>query len=179
MGAHRARIGAGVRLGETEAPDDLARVHRRQPTLLLLLRSELPDGEHREGALHGDGAADARIARFELHARQAVGDGAGAGEAVAVEVHPEQTELRELLEDLAREDAFLEPVPDLVEDVVAHELPDRVANRALLVVEQCVDCEVVERVESGTLGGRRHAPDILRKSASALDRLPTARVDSG
>ena len=93
-------------------------------------------------------------------------------------MHPEETELRELLEDLAREDAFLEPVADLVEDVVAHELPDRVANRALLVVEQCVDCEVVERVESGTLSGRRHAPDILRKSASALDRLPTARVNS-
>ena len=70
-------------------PIDLARVHRRQPALLLLLRAQRPDREHRERALHGDGAADARVARLELQARQAVGDGARAGEAVAVEVHPE------------------------------------------------------------------------------------------
>ena len=62
-------------------------------------------------------------------------------------MHPEEAELRELLEDLAREDALLEPVADLVEDVVAHELAHGVADRALLVVEERVDREVVERVE--------------------------------
>ncbi len=82
-------------------------------------------------------------------------------------MHSEQAQLRELLEDLAREDPLLEPVADLVEHVVAHELPDGVANRTLLVVEEGVDPEVVERVEGGTLGRGRHAPDILRKVLGA------------
>ena len=84
-------------------------------------------------------------------------------------MHSEQAQLRELLEDLAREDALLEPVADLVEHVVAHELPDGVANRTLLVVEEGVDPEVVERVEGGgTLGRGRHAHDILRKAPERL-----------
>ncbi len=70
-------------------------------------------------------------------------------------------------------DSLLEPVADLVQDVVAHELPDRVADRPLLVVEECVDREVVERVEGGTLGGRRHAPDILRNASRALTGFRT------
>ena len=96
MGAHRAGIGARVRLGQAEAADHLAAVHRRQPALLLLLRAPAPDREHRERALDGDGAADAGVARLELRAGEAVGDGARAGESVAVEVHAEQAELREL-----------------------------------------------------------------------------------
>ena len=83
-------------------------------------------------------------------------------------MHPEETELREFPEDLAREDALLEPVADVVEDVVAYELAHGVADRALLVVEEGVDREVVERVEGGTLGGGRHASDILR---NAVERL--------
>ena len=78
---------------------------------------------------------------------EAVGDGARAGQAVAVEVHAEETELRELLDHLAREDPLLEPVADLRQDLLADELPHRVADRLLLVVEQGVDREEVERVE--------------------------------
>ena len=170
-----------VRLGQAEAADDLARVHRREPALLLLLRAELPDREHRERALNRDGASYARVAGLELHAREPVRDRARARKPVAVEMHAEEAELRELGEDLAREDALLEPVADLVEDVVAHELPDGVANRAFLVVEEGIDREVVERVEGGgTLGRGRHALDILRKIVERLTVLaaaPTLAVD--
>ena len=73
-----------------------------------------------------------------------------------------------LREELAREVALLEPVADLVEHVVAHELPHRVPDRPLLVVEEGVDREEVERVDRLGLGrGRRHARHILR--------TPTAR----
>ena len=96
-------------------------------------------------------------------------------------MHAQEAELRELGEDLAREDALFEPVADLVEDVVAHELADGVANRAFLVVEEGIDREVVERVEGGgTLGRGRHAPDILRKTVerlTVLARRPTLVVD--
>ena len=85
----------------------------RQPALLLLLGAPAPDRVHRERALHGDGAADAGVARLELEADEAVRDGARPGQAVALEVHPEEPELRELLHDLAREDPLLEPVADL------------------------------------------------------------------
>ena len=81
------------------------------------------------------------------------------------------------MKDLAREDALLEPVADLVEDVVADELPDRVADRLLLVVEERVDREVVERVEGGALGRRRHAHDILRKTPSGLTGSRREDVD--
>ena len=47
------------------------------------------------------------------------------------------------------QDALLEPVADLRHDLLADELPHRVADRLLLVVEQGVDREEVERVERG------------------------------
>ena len=109
-------------------PIDLARVHRRQPALLLLLGAPAPDGVHRERALHRDRAADARVAGLELQAGEPVGDRARAREAVAVEVHPEEPELGQLGRELAREDPLLEPVADVGEHVLAHELPHRVAD---------------------------------------------------
>ena len=61
-------------------------------------------------------------------------------------MHPEQTELRELGEDLEREDPFLEPVTDLLEHVVADELANRVADRTLLVVEEGLAALTMERL---------------------------------
>src|SRR5438876_121156 len=55
--AHRAGVGAGVGLGQPEAAEQLARVHGRQPALLLLLRAPPPDREHRQRALHRHEAA--------------------------------------------------------------------------------------------------------------------------
>ena len=132
----------------------------RQPALLLLLGAPAPDREHRERALNGDEAAHARVARLELHARQPVGDGARTGQAVALEVHPEQAELRKLLRELAGHDPLLEPLADVRKDLLAHELADGVADRPLLVVEKRVDREEVERVERRRLRRGGHAPIV-------------------
>ena len=156
MRAHRPRVGARVRLGQAEAADRLAAMHGRQPALLLLLRAPAPDRVHRERPLHGDGAADPGVAGLELEAREAVRDRARPGQAVSLEVHPEEPELRQLLEDLAREDPLLEPVADLRDDALADELPHGVADRPLLVVEERVEREEVERVEGRRGGGRGH-----------------------
>ena len=56
-------------------------------------------------------------------------------------------------EQLARQDALLEPVADLGQHALADELADGVADRALLVVEQRVEREEVERVEGGSVPG--------------------------
>jgi hypothetical protein len=76
-------------------------------------------------------------------------------------VHAEQAEAAELLRELPRQDRLLEPVADLGEDPLADELPHRVADRALLVVEEGVECEEVARVELRLLRSRRH-PRIVR-----------------
>ena len=76
-----------------------------------------------------------------------------------MQVHAEEPELRELRDHLAREDALLEPVADLGQDLLADELPHGVPDRLLLVVEERVDREEVERVESGRGGGRGHGKE--------------------
>src|SRR5258706_16222823 len=103
MRAHRAGIGAGVRLRKTEAADRRALVHRQQPALLLLFAAPAPDREHRERSLHRDEAADAGVACFELQAREPVRDRARTREAVALEVHPEEAELADLGHELRGE----------------------------------------------------------------------------
>ena len=85
------------------------------------------------------------VAGLELEARQPVGDGARAGQPVAVEVHAEEAERADLLRELARQDPLLEPLADLRQDPLADELPDSVADRLLLVVEKGVDREEVAR----------------------------------
>jgi hypothetical protein len=72
-------------------------------------------------------------------------------------VHPEEAELAELRHQLAWEDALLEPVTDVGQHLLADEAADGVANGPLLLVEQGVDCEEVERVERGLLLGHGHA----------------------
>ena len=102
-----------------------------------------------------------------------------------MQVHAEETELRELGDHLAREDALLEPVSDLGQDLLADELPHGVADRLLLLVEERVDREEVEWVESGRGGGRGHGkgpPEvervtlkIYRKCARAETPGPSGR----
>src|SRR6185503_4264242 len=116
------------------------------------------------------GAADAGVAGLELHAHEAVLDGARAREAVALEVHAEEAELPELLDQLAREDPLLEPVADLGEHALAHELADGVPDRLLLVVEEGVEPEEVARVEHGLVRGDGHGPIV---SSARCTHLPS------
>ena len=168
-------VGAGVRLGQPEAADRLARVHGRQPALLLLLRAPAPDRVHRERALHRDGAADARVARLQLLADEPVGHGARAGQPVALEVHPVEPELRELAEELARQDALLEPVAHLGQHAVAHELAHGVADRLLLVAEQRVEREEVAGSSGGAFVSVTATAPVYGTHAGRLPRRPPGR----
>ena len=117
-----------------------------QPLLLLLLAAPLPDREHRQRALHADQRADPGVDRLQLHAGQPVRHRAGARAAVPVQVHAEHAEAAELLGQLARRDgAGLEPVGDVRAEVVVAELADGVADRPLLVGQQGVGGDQVER----------------------------------
>ena len=71
-------------------------------------------------------------------------------------MHAEEAELAELRHQLAREDPLLEPVADVGQHLLADEGAHRVADRPLLVVEEGVDPEEVERVERGLLLGHGH-----------------------
>ena len=71
-------------------------------------------------------------------------------------MHAVEAELAELGEELARQDALLEPVAHLRQHLLADEGAHGVADRPLLVVEQRVDREEVERVESSLLLGHGH-----------------------
>ena len=51
-------------------------------------------------------------------------------------MHPEEAELAELADQLARQDPLLEPVADVGQDLLAHEGAHGVADRPLLVVEE-------------------------------------------
>ena len=151
--AHRAGVGAGVGLGQPEAADRLARVHPRQPALLLLLGAPAPDREHRQRALHRDEAADARVAGLELEAGQAVGDRARARAAVALEVHAEAgPSVPSSCASSRGRIPCSNHSPTSGRNRSRTNCAHGVADRALLVGEQGVDAEEVARVDRRAAG---------------------------
>jgi hypothetical protein len=117
----------------------------RQPLLLLLLGPERVDGVHRQRALHTDQGADPGVAGLEFQAGHAVGDRRRPLTAVALEVHPEHSELAEFAGEVAGGDlAGFEPVGDLRLDARVHEVAHHIADRTFLVIEQGVDAEQLE-----------------------------------
>jgi len=149
VGPHAGGVGAGVRLGQPEAADDLARGHPREPFFFLLLGAVGRDREHRERALDRDEAAEAGIRGLELEAGEAVADRIDAGAAVTLQVHAEEAELAELGCDLARELGALEPLLDSGKQAVDGEAPNGLLEHALLLGEKCTQAEKVEGIYSG------------------------------
>ena len=147
-GRHRGRIGAVVGLGQAEAADR----RRRPPSsgsqlLLLLLRAEPPDRVHGQRPLHADQAAHAGVAGLELHAGQPVGDRGRprrsrtrAGACRAGRAQPKR-----LASSRVGGATVLEPLPDVRTDLLVDHAADDIAHRALLVAEQRVQREQVER----------------------------------
>jgi hypothetical protein len=101
------------------------------------------DRAHGEGALDGDEGPQARVPGFELHAREAILDGAPAGAAVAFQVHAEDAELGELGDELPRKNGPVEPVVYVRLDPVPHERPHAVAHRELPLGEVRLDVQEV------------------------------------
>ena len=141
---------AGVGLGEAEAADRLAGGHPRQPLLLLLVAAPAVDRVHRQRPLHADEAAQPGVDGLELAAGHAVRRGAGAGAAVALEVHAEQAELAEHRPEVVGQRALVVPLGDVGRELAPGEVAHRVADRAVLVGEQVVDPQEVVRCKSGS-----------------------------
>ena len=78
-----ARSRAHQRLGEAEAADLFPARHRRQPLLLLLLRSVEIDRAHRQAAVHAEEGAERSVDACQLHRDEAEQLLASAGAAVA------------------------------------------------------------------------------------------------
>ena len=133
-GGHRSRIGAGVGFGQAEAAEQFAGGHAGQPLLLLFFGAESPDREHGQRPLYRDHRPDAGVGGLQLGTRQPVVHRRRPAAAVTLQVHAEQSELTEVLGQVAdREIADLEPLRDVRDDVLGAELTDRVTHRDLVV----------------------------------------------
>src|SRR5829696_2781225 len=138
-GLHAGWIAPRLGLGEAEAAYRLTFGHSGEPLVLLLPGAELVDGAHRERALHADEGPETRVAGLELHAGEAVLDGALAGAAVPGEVHAKQALLAHLRHDLPGKDRLLPPLRDVRLYPLPDERADLLARRALLIREQDVE----------------------------------------
>src|SRR2546430_17393020 len=74
MGLHVGGIGSAVRLGETEAADELPACHGGQVPVLLPRGAEGPDRAHAPGRLHGDEAPGAGTPALQPLAAEAGAD---------------------------------------------------------------------------------------------------------
>ena len=84
-GQPSARSRTDQRLGQAEAADLFPARHRRQPFLLLLLRSVEIDRAHRQAAVHAEERAERSVDARQLHRDEAEQLLASAGAAVALE----------------------------------------------------------------------------------------------
>src|SRR3954451_1381440 len=135
-------VGAGVRLGQPERPDQLHPGHRRQPPLLLLLGAAEVDGAHGQAAVHAHERGHRRVAAGQLHGEHPVGKSRAARTAVAGVLGAGDAELSEPRDEFAGK---LPAGPVLVDDrldLLVHELPDAVEQRPVVVAQQRL--EVVE-----------------------------------
>ena len=92
-------------------------------------------------------------------------------------MHAEEAELAELRDQLARQDSLLEPVADLRHHLLADELADRVADRLLLVVEEGVEREEVERIKASVRSVVVATRPTSYAAALVSDRVSRRRVD--
>jgi hypothetical protein len=138
-----------VRLGETEAADHFTLGHARQPLLFLLFAAEGIDGIHAQARLHGDEAAQARIAAFEFLADQAIGDAVEAGAAVAVEGAAEQAEFRYAGDQFTGKAFVFEAIADDGQDLVIDEAGDRVLHHLFVFAQHRADGVEIDGIEFG------------------------------
>ena len=115
-----------------------------QPFFLLLGRTEGVNGIHHQRALHGDEAAQARIAAFEFLHDLAVGNVGHAGAIVAGEIGAKKSQFGHLRHQMQRESGFAIVLLDDRKDFAVHELARRLANEALVVVQQRIDFEEID-----------------------------------
>ena len=134
-GLHRARVRAGVGLGEPEAADDLAAREPGEVLLALRLVAVGADGVHDEARLDADGGAIAGIDPLDFPGDQAVAHVSGAGAAVPVDGGPEQSALPHLAHDRPVEALGAVRFEDAGHQRALRIVARRVADHALLLGE--------------------------------------------
>ena len=147
---HRAGIGAGVRLGQAEAADHLAGVHPAaatapsappSPSARSRTSRATPAPRRRCGSRSRPPRAPGTRARRRRRSRPEARSRAGASRRGRASRAPRSTSRGRM--------PCSNQSPTSGSDLLADELPHRVADRLLLVVEQRVEGEEVERVERG------------------------------
>src|SRR5437868_10247650 len=142
---HAGRIRAKVRLRETEAANDLAARHLRQPRAFLIFAAEGEDGIHRQCPLYGGQGAHAGVAAFELLHDQTVRDVVEARATVLLrQIGAEDAQLRHLGHELFRETAVDVALPNDGKHAVVDEVADAVAYGALVLRQLTIDVEEIE-----------------------------------
>src|ERR1700692_4948256 len=99
---------------QADPAEQSAAGHAWQPLLLLYFGAESPDREHGQRPLYRDHRPDAGVGGLQLGTRQSVVHRRRPAAAVALQMHAEQSELSEVLGQVAdREIADLEPLRDV------------------------------------------------------------------
>ena len=133
-GALVGGVGAGVRLGEAEAPEPLPGAQLRQVVVLLLLGSPAQDRRAHERGLHRDDGSHRRVAASDLLDDQSVGQVVKPGATVlARHDRAEVPLLGHLAHELEVEVLVAIVLPRLLDDLVVGERTRRLPDEALLV----------------------------------------------
>ena len=165
---HAARIGAGVRLGEPKAADELAAREARQVFAMLVGVAIGVDRVHDERALHAHHRAEAGVDPLDLARDQAVGDITCAGAAIFFrQRHPEQTSFAHQPEQL-RVGLFLEiGLLDARRELLCGEVSRRVADHPLVLGQLGLEQQRVVPLEGAEIRSMKGAHSIRLAEAGS------------
>ncbi len=94
--------------------------------------------------------AEPAVAGFQLHTRQAVAHSVGARTPITLQMHAQHPERAELLGQLFGQRGLFEPLADVGPQPGIDELPHRRGDVTLVVIEQPIGVEQLQRPVSWT-----------------------------
>src|SRR5262249_172582 len=140
---HAAGVRSEPRLSEAEAAELFARGHRRQPGVLLLVRTESVDRVHAERRLHADKAAESGVAAFQLLHHEAVLDVGHSGASVAIDGCAEEAKFAHDWDEIARKAFVAIALFDNRDQVVFDEVAGRAADQEFVFAEAGIEMEEI------------------------------------
>ena len=152
-GGHRAGVGAGVGLGESEAAYDLAGRELRQVLRALRFAAVGVNGVHDEARLHADGRAVAGVHPLDLAGDEPVAHVSDAGAAVPVDGGAEEPELPHLAHDRGVEMLGAVRIEDAGHQGALRVVACRLPDHAFLLGERALEQQRVAPVEARGRGG--------------------------